>query len=385
LPRRCARAHEGRLRVGYLSADFHQHATSQLTVQMFEAHDRSRFEVTLFSAGADDGTPLAQRMRAASEHFVDLHGQGMPQMAAAIRERDIDILVDVKGATYGSVMQVMAHRPAPLQVNWLGFPGTSGADYVDYLIGDTVVTPLDHAAHFSERIAQMPLCYQPNDSQRALPQPQPRAAWGLPEQALVLCGFHQSYKISREVFESWCHLLHALPCAVLWLLCWNANVQAALTRAAAAQGIDPARLVFAPRLPAEQHLSRLVAADIYLDAWPCNAHTTASEALWAGVPPVTLIGETFAQRVAASLLHASGLPELVCRDVTHYEHTILQLAAQPAHRQALRERLTAQRAGHPLFDGTRFARDIEALYERMWTRAIAGLPPEHLAAQPSLG
>ena len=382
LPRRGARAHEGRLRVGYLSADFHQHATSQLTVQMFEAHDRSRFEVTLFSAGADDGTPLRQRMRASSEHFVDLHGLGLPQMAAAIRERDIHILVDVKGATYGSVMQVMAHRPAPLQVNWLGFPGTSGAGYIDYLIGDPVVAPLVHAAHFSERIAQMPLCYQPNDNRRALPHSRPRSTWGLPEQALVLCGFHQSYKISREVFQCWCRLLQALPDAVLWLLCWNANVQDALTRAAAAQGIDPARLVFAPRLPADQHLSRLAAADIYLDTWPCNAHTTASEALWAGVPPVTLVGETFAQRVAASLLHAGGMPELVCSDVAHYERTILQLAAQPALRLALRERLIAQRAGHPLFDGVRFARDIEALYERMWARAVAGLPPEHLAAQP---
>jgi predicted O-linked N-acetylglucosamine transferase (SPINDLY family) len=236
LPRRQARAHEGRLRVGYLSADFHQHATSQLTVQMVEAHDRARCEGTLFSASADDGTPLRQRMQSAAEHFVDLHGLGMPQMAAAVRERDIDILVDVKGATYGSVLQVMAHRPAPVQVNWLGFPGTSGADYIDYLIGDAVVTPLEHAAHFGERIAQMPLSYQPNDSQRALPQPQPRATWGLPEQALVLCGFHQSYKISRDVFDSWCRLLHALPDAVLWLLCWNGNVQAALTSAAAQRG-----------------------------------------------------------------------------------------------------------------------------------------------------
>jgi predicted O-linked N-acetylglucosamine transferase (SPINDLY family) len=339
----------------------------------------------LFSAGADDGTPLRQRMRAAAEHFVDLHGLGLPQMAAAIRERNIDILVDVKGATYGSVMQVMAHRPAPLQVSWLGFPGTSGADYIDYLIGDAIVTPLAHEAHFSERIAQMPLCYQPNDSQRALPQLQPRSIWGLPEQALVLCGFHQSYKISREVFASWGRLLQALPDAVLWLLCWNANVQDALTSAAAASGVDPARLVFAPRLPADQHLSRLAAADIFLDTWPCNAHTTASEALWAGVPPVTLIGETFAHRVAASLLHASGLPELICRDVAQYEQTALQLAAQPALREALRARLVAQRAGHPLFDGVRFARDIEALYERMWTRAVAGLPAEHLAAQSSVG
>ena len=381
LPRQPARAHAGRLRVGYLSADFHQHATSQLTVQMFEAHDRSRFEVTLFSAGADDGTPLRQRMRSAAEHFVDLHGLSMPQMAAAIRERHIDILVDVKGATYGSVMQVMAHRPAPLQVNWLGFPGTSGADYIDYLIGDPIVTPLAHAEHFSERIAQLPLCYQPNDNRRALPAVPPRAQLGLPERALVLCAFHQSYKISQPVFEAWCRLLLALPDAVLWLLRWNANVQAALTQAALQRGIDRDRLVFAPCLPAEQHLARLGAADVFLDTWPCNAHTTASEALWVGVPPVTLIGETFAQRVAASLLHASGTPELVCGDVAHYERTVTQLAAQPALREHLHARLTAQRATHRVFDGARFARDIEALFQRMWARAQAGLPPDHLAAQ----
>ena len=379
LPRRPAKAQDGRLRVAYLSADFHQHATSQLAVQMLEAHDRSRFEITLFSAGPDDGTPLRRRMQAAAEHFVDVHGQGVARIAAAIRERRIDILVDAKGATAGSVMQAMAYRSAPVQVNWLGFPGTSGADYIDYLIGDPVVTPLAHAAHFSERIAQMPLCYQPNDSQRALPQMQPRATWGLPEHALVLCGFHQSYKISRDVFAAWCRLLHALPQAVLWLLRWNANVQRALTTAAVANGIDASRLVFAPVLPADQHLSRLSSADVFLDTWPCNAHTTASEALWAGVPPVTVVGETFAQRVAASLLHASGLYELACRDVAQYEQTVQQLAADPARRDDLRNRLIAQRS-HALFDGVRFARDIEALYQRMWARAVAGLPPEHLPA-----
>jgi predicted O-linked N-acetylglucosamine transferase (SPINDLY family) len=379
LPRRPAKAHDGRLRIGYLSADFHQHATSQLAVQMFESHDRSRFEVSLFSAGPDDGTPLRRRMRASSEHWVELHGQGTAQIAAAIRAQQIDILIDVKGATHGSVMQAMAFRPAPVQVTWLGFPGTSGAPYIDYLIGDAVVTPLEHAAHFSEKLAQLPLCYQPNDSRRALPQAAARAGLGLPEHALVLCGFHQSYKISRDVFASWCRLLQAEPHAVLWLVRWNANVQTTLTTAAAAHGIDASRLVFAPLLPAEQHLARLAAADVFLDAWPCNAHTTASEALWVGVPPVTLVGETFAQRVAASLLQASGLPELVCRDVAHYERTVLELAAAPERRTALRARLMAQRAA-PLFDGVRFARDIEALYERMWAHAVAGLPPEHLPA-----
>lgn len=379
LPRRHARTHTGRLRVGYLSADFHQHATSQLAVQMFEAHDRERFEVTLFSAGQDDGTPLRRRMQAATEHFVDLRGLPPARMAATIRERGIDILVDAKGATAGSVLKVMAYRPAPVQVNWLGFPGSSGARYIDYLIGDPVLTPLSHAAHFSECIAQMPLCYQPNDSRRALPQPQPRSAWGLPEDALVLCGFHQAYKISRGVFSTWCRLLHSLPQAVLWLLRWNANVEAALVRAAAAEGIEPSRLVFAPLLPADRHLSRLAAADIFLDTWPCNGHTTVSEALWAGVPPVTLIGQTFAQRVAASLLHAIDLPELVSDSEAAYEAKVLELAAQPALRARLREHLVARR-GHALFDGARFARDIEALYERMWARAVTGAGPAHLPA-----
>ncbi len=382
LPRRTAKARPGRLRVGYLSGDFHRHATSQLAVQMFEAHDRERFEVTLFSAGPDDGTPLRQRMQAATEHWVDLHGRPLHEMAAEIRRRQIDILVDVKGATLGSVMQVMAWRAAPVQVSWLGFPGTSGADYIDYLIGDPVVTPIAHAAHYSEKIAQMPGCYQPNDSRRVRPAATPRSDWGLPDGALVLCGFHQSYKISQPVFDSWCRILGAVPGAVLWLLRWNANVQAALVAAAAARGITADRLVFAPLLDAEQHLTRLACADVFLDAWPCNAHTTASEALWAGVPPVTVIGATFAQRVAASLLHSAGLDELACADADAYVRTVVALAGDGARRAGLRQRLLAQRDSNLLFDGARFSRDIETLFTRMWARATAGLPPDHLPAEP---
>jgi predicted O-linked N-acetylglucosamine transferase (SPINDLY family) len=380
LPRRAARAHAGRLRIGYLSADFHQHATSQLMAQMLECHDRERFEVTLFSAGADDGSPMRARIAAACERFEDLRGLTHPAMAQRIRERQIDILVDVKGATHGTLMPVTAHRAAPLQVSWLGFPGSSGADEVDYLIGDAVVTPLAHAAHFSEKIAQLPLCYQPNDARRALPQPSRRSDWGAPEGVPLLCAFHQSYKISEEVFERWCALLHAVPGAVLWLMRWNANVQASLEAAARARGIGPERLCFAPMLPLDQHLSRLACADLYLDAWPCNAHTTAGEALWVGVPVVTLIGPTFAQRVAASLLKAVALPELVCDSAEAYADTVQALCADAPRRQHLREHLIAQRQASPLFDGARFARDIEALYERMWARAVAGLPPEHLPA-----
>ncbi len=239
---------------------------------------------------------------------------GHAQVAQRVRELGIDILVDLKGATYDAPLPVLAARPAPLQVTWLGFPGTTGAPYIDYLIGDPVVTPLEHAGHFAEKIAQMPLCYQPNDARRERPQPSTRADWGVPEDGLLLCGFHQSYKISEQVFELWCALLRERDDALLWLLQWNTNVQDTLRAAARARGIDPQRLLFAPLVPLQQHLSRLACADLYLDAWPCNAHTTAGEALWVGVPVVTLQGQAFAQRVASSLLHAVQLDELVCHD-----------------------------------------------------------------------
>jgi predicted O-linked N-acetylglucosamine transferase (SPINDLY family) len=385
LPRIGARARDGRLRVGYLSADFHQHATSQLMAQMLECHDRSAFEVTLLSAGPVDDSPMRRRLVAGSEHFEELFGKSFQAMAARIRELGIDLLVDLKGATYDTLLPVLAQRPAPLQVTWLGFPGSTGAPFIDYLIGDRVVTPLAATAHFSEKIAQLPHCYQPNDARRALPRPSVRADWGAPDDALLLCAFHQSYKISAAVFDQWCALLHALPKAVLWLLQWNTNVQAALTKAATERGIAAERLVFAPLLPLEGHLSRLAHADVYLDAWPCNAHTTAGEALWVGVPVVTIEGPTFAQRVAASLLQTSGLRELVCADVDAYRATVVALAEDPARRAALRARLQAGRSTNRLFDGAAFAADIEKLYRRMWQRAVAGERPEHLPALTEAG
>ena len=277
-------------------------------------------------------------------------------------------------------MPVLAQRPAPLQVTWLGFPGSSGAPYIDYLIGDTVVTPLADAAHFSEKIAQMPHCYQPNDARRVLPAPATRASVGLADDALVLCAFHQSYKISSEVFATWCDLLQRIPGSVLWLLQWNANVQQSLTAAARERGIDTDRLVFAPVLPLEVHLARLACADLFLDAWPCNAHTTAGEALWVGVPVVTVQGRTFAQRVASSLLGTLGLDELVAADVAAYSALVVALAGDAPRRATLRAELAARRTTMPLFDGAAFARDIESLYTRMWQRAVTGQAP---ATQPA--
>jgi len=380
LPRRPARPRGRRLRIGYLSADFYQHATAQLMVQMLESHDRSRYEVTLVSAGPDDGSAMRRRLQRACHRFEDVRGRSHAAIAQRIRALEIDILVDVKGATDGTLLPVLAARPAPLQLNWLAFPGTSGAPYIDYIVGDPIVTPLANAGHFSEQIAQLPNCYQPNDARRERAVAARRADWELPEDALLLCAFHQSYKISAPVFEHWCRILERVPGSVLWLLQWNTNVQAALTAAAEARGIAAERLRFAPLLPHAEHMQRLACADVFLDTWPCNAHTTAGEALWSGVPVVAMLGETFAGRVSASLLNQVGLGELVCRDPDAFVETAAALAADAARRARLREQLHERSRTSALFDGERFARDIEALYERMWARAAAGLAPEHLPA-----
>jgi protein O-GlcNAc transferase len=381
LPRQRARDRGRRLRLGYLSADFHTHATSQLLVQVLEHHDRQAFEVFALSTGPDDGSALRRRVIGSVEHFEEHRGRSHASIAQRVRELGVDILVDLKGATYDTLLPVFAARPAPLQITWLGFPGTTGAPYIDYLIGDPVVTPLTHAAHYAEKIAQMPLCYQPNDAQRERPQPGARADWGVPEDGVLLCAFHQSYKISEEVFDVWCALLRERDDALLWLLQWNTNVQQTLRAAAQARGVDPQRLLFAPVLPLQLHLSRLACADLYLDAWPCNAHTTAGEALWVGVPVVTLQGSAFAQRVASSLLHAVQLDELVCQDVEAYRATVLALAADAPRRGALKAHLVEQQHRSPLFDGARFARELEALLQRMWRQALRGAPLQHLAAE----
>ncbi len=382
LPKVLAKRGGARIRLGYASADFHQHATSQLMVQMLESHDRERFEVTLFSTGPSDGSAMRQRVQASVEHFEDLRGFSFERVAQRIRECSIDILVDLKGATHDTLLPVFAYQPAPLQVSWLGFPGTTGASYIDYFVGDRVVTPIAHAHHFSEAIAQMPNCYQPNDAHRPRPMVRERSAWGVPDDALLLCGFHQSYKISAEVFDVWCRILHAEPRASLWLLQWNMNVKHALEAAARVRGIGAHRLLFAPLLPLEEHLSRLGCADLYLDAWPCNAHTTAGEALWMGVPVVTLIGPTFAQRVAASLLHTVQLSQWVSDTPEGYELKVLSLLRDAGLRQSLRAHLTGQRHSS-LFDGYQFARDFEALLMRMWEHKLAGLKPRALPAMSS--
>lgn len=375
------RRHE-RIRIGYLSGDFHSHATCVLMAELFEHHDKEKFEVFAYSHGPNERSSMRLRIEAAIEHFVDVRSMSCLEIAHRIAADQIDVLIDLKGHTSGNRLEVLAHRPAPLQVTFLGFPGTTGASFIDYIIGDAVVTPLEHAGHFSECVAQMPVCYQPNDRQRPLPRPMRRADAGLPEDALVLCGFNQPYKISPAVMDVWCGLLHDLPEAVLWLLDWHSQARPNLEREFEKRGIVLTRVFWAPRQELAEHLSRFSLADIFIDTWPCNAHTTASDALWTGVPVVTFPGETFASRVASSLLHAVGLDELVCEGVAGYKDTIKRLARDPARRTAVRDVLVRAREAAPLFNSLRFTHDYEALLVRAHERRVQGLPAAPLPAQP---
>lgn len=368
-----------RIRVGYVSSDFFHHATTLLFAGALEAHDRSRFEVTLYSHSRDDRSELRERVRQGSEHFVEITELTAEQAARRIREDAIDILVDLKGYTKESRPEIFAYRAAPVQVSFLGYPGTTGAPWMDYVIGDPIVTPLEHGPFYTEKIAQMPQCYQPNDSRRALPVAMSRAEAGLPAEGLVLCAFNQPYKISAEVFDAWCEVMHRVPGSVLWLLEWNEQVRKNLAGHAQARGIAPERLVWAPLLRYDLHIARLQNADLFLDTWPYNAHTTASDALWAGVPVVTRRGTSFASRVAASLNAAVGMEVLVADDVSGFVDRAVALARDEGHRSSLRMHLQEQRRGR-LFDSVAFVRDLESLYEAMAWRAASGLPPEALPA-----
>jgi len=368
----------GPIRIGYLSCDFHQHATSVLMAELLERRDSARFEVYLYSHSVDDGSAIGRRVRAACEHFVDVTHWSNAEVARRMRADDIDIAIDLKGHTRGSRFELLAYRPARVQAAYLGFPATTGADFIDYMIGDPVVTPLAHAANYSERIAQLPHSYQPNDRRRALPPAPTRASLGLPADAAVLCCFNQVYKMSPHMLDLWAAIMAQAPRAVLWMLAWNVHAQANLTRELQARGVGPERVFWAPKQNLAQHIARLRAADLFLDTWPCNAHTTASEALWAGVPVLTVPGPTFASRVAASLVSACGLPDLAPPDEAGYVALATALANEPATLAGLKQHLDNQRLALPLFDTDRYVRDYEALLVRMFERAEAGLPPEHL-------
>jgi predicted O-linked N-acetylglucosamine transferase (SPINDLY family) len=369
LPQLCTTAPYGhqRLRLAYLSADFHDHATAYLMAELFERHDRQHFEVFAYSFGPNASSPMRERLIASFEHFHDVTVWTDEQVAHHMRQQEIDIAVDLKGYTGQSRTQIFAFRPAPIQVNYLGYPGTMAAGFMDYLIGDAVVTPLEHDAFYTEKIVRLPGSYQVNDSQRRIASEAPtREECGLSAAGFVFCCFNNNYKINPPVFDIWMRLLQRVPGSVMWLLQDNASAAANLQAQAQARGVGPHRLVFAARSPLPQHLARHCHADLFLDTVPCNAHTTTSDALWAGLPVLTCQGNTFAGRVAASLLHAAGMPELITYSLEAYEARAFQLASQPAELQAIKDRLRAQRGTCSLFDADAFRLKLESAYQGMY-------------------
>jgi protein O-GlcNAc transferase len=369
------RRREGKIRLGYLCGEFRAQATMYLAAGLFEHHDRSRFVVTGFDNSREDGSAMRRRVMAAFDGFLPIQMLADREAARLIAGEEIDILVNLNGYFGALRMGVFAHRPALLQVNYLGFPGSLGADYIDYILADAEVIPAGAEQFYREKVVRLAGCYQINDNTRARRAPAVRAAHGLKETDFVFCHFNASYKITPEMFALWLRLLKSVPASVLWLLESNALCAANLRAAAAQAGVDPARLVFAPLMENAAHVSRLALGDLLLDSLPYNAHTTASDALWAGLPLITCRGQAFAGRVAASLLRAAGLAELITASLEEYESLALRLANDRVLLQSYRDRLTRDPAQLALFDTARTTRRIEAAYEEMMARWAKDLSP----------
>lgn len=364
-----------RIRLGYLSSDLRVHAVASLIAGVFEHHDRSRFEVIGYSTSPNDQSPMRTRLTGAFDRFVDLSTTGNDEAARLIHDDAIDVLVDLNGFASGARTAVLARRPAPIQVNYLGYPSTMGAEFMDYIIADRFVVPRNQQPFFSECLVYLPDCYQCNDDRREIAERTPsRVEYGLPEQGFVFCCFNDPYKLTPTFFEIWMRLLRAVPESALWLLETSPIVKEKLLREAAAREIAPERLVFAPKLPPAEHLARHRLADLFLDTLPYNAHTTASDALWAGLPLLTCVGDTFASRVSGSLLRAIGLHELITTSLGEYEAMALRLARNSAKLRELRARLADNRRTYPLFDTARCTRNLEAAYRHMSEIRKAGRP-----------
>ena len=369
-----------RLRIGYFSADLHNHATMHLLAGVLECHDRDAFEIHAFSYGPEIEDAMRARARATVDHFHDCARLSDGAIIATARKAGIDIAVDLKGYTQDARLAPFAARLAPVQVSYLGYPGTIGADFLDYILADATVLPMDQQRFYDEKIIHLPDSYQANDDRRVIaPDTPSRAEAGLPADGFVYCCFNNAYKITPEIFASWMRVLAAVPGSVLWLLANEADSKDRLRAVATGQGIDPSRLVFGSSLPSAQHLARHRLADLFLDTLPYNAHTTASDALWAGLPVLTQMGQAFAGRVAASLLNAVGLPEMITRDAAAYEALAIAIGRDPARAGALKAKLAAAIATAPLFNTPRFTRHLEGAYRMMWQRHAAGLAPEGFA------
>lgn len=366
----------GRIRLGYFSADFHDHATAWLTAGLFEQHDKSRFEVFAFSFGPPSQDPVRRRLEPCFDRFFDVGQMSDAEAVRLARDLGLDIAIDMKGFTEGSRTQIFAERVAPIQASYLGYPGTMGARFMDYLIADKHVVSEVDERFYTEKIAWLPDSYQPNDSLRgAGDSAMTRRQYGLPEREFVFCCFNNSYKINRDIFAIWMRLLRQAEDSVLWLFEDNPYAAGNLRIEARARGVDPARLIFAKRAGHNEHLARHRLADLFLDTIPYGAHTTASDALRAGLPLLTCTGTAFQGRVASSLLAAVGMPELISRNLEEYETAALALAHNPVNLRDLRGKLVANLAHTALFDTTRYTRNLEAVFTAMWDRHRQGLPP----------
>src|ERR1700730_16347718 len=368
-----------KIRVAYVSADFHDHATANLMASVFERHDRDKFEINAVSFGPPSTSEMRRRLVGAFDRFIDVRLKSDQAIAEAIRELEIDIAIDLKGFTKDCRPGIFARRPAPIQVNYLGYPGTTGASFIDYIIADRVVIPVADQQFYSENVVYLPDSYQPNDDRRPRPASRTsRADEGLPEQGFVFCSFNNTYKITPMIFDIWMRLLRRVDGGVLWLLQANEFAPNHLRKEAEKRGVPANRVIFAKRTSFEDHLARHHLADLFLDTLPVNAHTTASDALWMGLPVLTCAGTTFAGRVAASLLSAAGLEELITRSLEDYESLALKLARDQSLLDTVRERIESSHHG-PLFDTALFTRHIEAAYTQMWNRLQRGERPTGFA------
>ena len=372
-----------KIRIGYYSADFREHPVSYLMVELFEIHDRNRFEVFGFSFGNHQDDEMRKRVRTAFDRFIDTDGKSDREIAELSRQLEIDIAIDLGGHTAGCRTGVFAMRAAPLQISYIGYLGTMGAAYIDYLIADETIIPKPLQRHYSEKIAYLP-SYQANDSKRAIADRSfTREELGLPQQGFVFCCFNSTYKITPHTFALWMRILKRVDGSVLLLYAAADEAIANLRNAAANLGIDQQRIVFASKLPRAEYLARYRAADLFLDTFPYNAGTTASDALWAGLPVLTLMGQSFASRVAASLLNALALPELISSSEKDYEATAVRLATQAEELRLIKKKLEANRLSSRLYDSHRFARQIEAVYQAMYERYQNDLAPDHLYVEPT--
>lgn len=372
-----------KIRVAYLSADFHDHAMAHLIAELFERHDQQRFETIGVSFGPDDQGEMRARLQRSFSRFLDVRMKSDLEVAHLMKELEIDIAVDLKGFTRDARTGILAQRPAPIQVNYLGYPGTMGADYVDYIIADRYVIPEREQKHYAEKVVYLPDSYQVNDSKRPIAERTPsRTELMLPDEGFVFCGFNQSYEIRPDVFNVWMRLLGKVQGSVLWLHASNAAALRNLRGEANRRGIAPERLIFAPKTGLDEHLARYRQADLFLDTLPVNTHTTASDALWAGLPVLTCMGSAFAGRVAASLLHAVGLPDLVTHSLEEYEQRALDLATTPTLLAGVRANLARNRTTHALFDTDRFRRHLESAYVTMWEKYQRGDRPASFAVEP---